>query len=521
MSNKRPVRARGIAMVRQGSAIRVINHLTRAQSLLNTSLAGILSLCDGTVDPCELMEILASHYSDSKLSYSDVQSGLDLLLAHSLISLQSKGSSGKLLCVGFQGFDPKLDVLDNYFTYALSLIGSVLIVDPRHIPPDILLVWQQVESVSPNTPINFSEHTVTVQVACYGVKTDLKQFDFSISGNHVDKKDLCRHVQLAIKDSRDPIFLCHGYAHILPASVKPEYCAQKINKAAFSACYRANMATHKSRLTIGMASYDDYDGVYFTIQSIRLFHPEVVDQVEFLILDNNPKGHAAKSLRDLASDIPNVRYLPFSGFTGTAVREQLFHYADSQWMLCLDSHIMLAPRAIYRLLEYIDGLDDCKDLLQGPLLNNQLSRLYTHFKQQWQNGMYGVWATDKRGLDENAVPFQISMQGLGLFACQKQAWPGLHPGFRGFGGEEGYLHEKFRRVGGRTLCLPFLRWIHRFGRPREVPYKNTWEDRLRNYLLGHKELAWDTEPVRRHFSEFMDPRVVQQIEYSVMQSGNM
>ncbi len=30
-------------------------------------------------------------------------------------------------------------------------------------------------------------------------------------------------------------------------------------------------------LTIGMATYDDYDGVYFTVQALRLYHPEIMD----------------------------------------------------------------------------------------------------------------------------------------------------------------------------------------------------------------------------------------------------
>jgi hypothetical protein len=44
------------------------------------------------------------------------------------------------------------------------------------------------------------------------------------------------------------------------------------------------------RLTIGMATFDDYDGVYFSLQTIRLFHAEVLEQVEFLVIDNHPDG---------------------------------------------------------------------------------------------------------------------------------------------------------------------------------------------------------------------------------------
>jgi hypothetical protein len=120
--------------------------------------------------------------------------------------------------------------------------------------------------------------------------------------------------------------------------------------------------------------------------------------------------------------------------------------------------------------------------------------------------MYGCWTTDPRGNDSEAEPFEIPMQGLGLFACRRSAWPGLNRRFRGFGGEEGYLHEKFRRAGGRALCLPFLRWMHRFQRPMGVPYVNTWEDRLRNYMIGFSEIGWDTRSVEEHFSELLGPK---------------
>jgi len=117
--------------------------------------------------------------------------------------------------------------------------------------------------------------------------------------------------------------------------------------------------------------------------------------------------------------------------------------------------------------------------------------------------MYGVWGSDPRAADAAAPPFEISSQGLGVFACRKSAWPGFNPRLRGFGGEEGYIHEKFRRAGGRALCLPFLRWIHRFARPRGVPYANTWEDRIRNYMIIADELGQDPTPALQHFRTYL------------------
>ena len=117
--------------------------------------------------------------------------------------------------------------------------------------------------------------------------------------------------------------------------------------------------------------------------------------------------------------------------------------------------------------------------------------------------MYGCWDMDERGRNPDALPFDILMQGMGLFACRRSVWPGFNARFRGFGGEEGYIHEKFRRNGGRTLCLPFLRWMHRFRRPMGVPYINRWEDRVRNYLIGLRELGLPTAELESHYRDLL------------------
>ena len=121
--------------------------------------------------------------------------------------------------------------------------------------------------------------------------------------------------------------------------------------------------------------------------------------------------------------------------------------------------------------------------------------------------MFGVWDDNGLAADPDAPPFEISIQGMGLFACRRSAWPGFNEAFRGFGGEEGYIHEKFRRAGARTLCLPFLRWVHRFNRPTGVPYRNILEDRIWNYLVGFREFDLPTTEMEEHFRELIgEPR---------------
>lgn len=56
------------------------------------------------------------------------------------------------------------------------------------------------------------------------------------------------------------------------------------------------------KLTIGMATYDDFHGVYFTIQALRLYHPITkTDEVEFIIIDNNPNSSHGEATKGLTS----------------------------------------------------------------------------------------------------------------------------------------------------------------------------------------------------------------------------
>src|SRR4029077_15617742 len=97
------------------------------------------------------------------------------------------------------------------------------------------------------------------------------------------------------------------------------------------------------------------------------------------------------------------------------------------------------------------------------------------------------------------------------FACRRDRWPGFHPHLRGFGGEEGYVHEKFRQRGGRTVCVPEAGWVHRFARPTGLPYQTTWDDRIRNYLIGWHEVGLPEGQVVDHFREFLGREAVDPI----------
>ena len=114
---------------------------------------------------------------------------------------------------------------------------------------------------------------------------------------------------------------------------------------------------------------------------------------------------------------------------------------------------------------------------------------------EWREGCSGKGEVDEAASDPDGVPFDIPMHGLGLFSCRRAAWPGLNYRFRGSGGEEGCIHEKFRQRGGRVLCVLFLRRAHRISPPKRHPYPNLWLDRIRNYIIGFREIGWNTAPL--------------------------
>jgi hypothetical protein len=259
-------------------------------------------------------------------------------------------------------------------------------------------------------------------------------------------------------------------------------------------------------LTIGMATYDDFDGVYFTVQALRLYQD--IEDTEILVIDN----YGCELTKAFVEASAPARYVLANEVQGTApAKNRIFEEAQGVAVVACDSHVLLAPGVIGRLRTFYRDHPDCDDLLQGPLLYDDLATRSTHFSPEWRGSMWGIWATDSRGLTIEAEPFEIPMQGFGAFSCRRSAWPGFNPRFRGFGGEEGYIHEKFRQAGRRTLCLPWFLWTHRFARRKGVPYPNTLEDRLHNYIVGHAELGLDLAPVINHFAESLPEETVARV----------
>ncbi|QDU73726.1 Glycosyl transferase family 2 [Bremerella volcania] len=320
------------------------------------------------------------------------------------------------------------------------------------------------------------------------------------------------------------------------------------------------------KLTIGMAHYDDFHGAYFSIQALRLNEPDVMKDVEFVVVDNSPPNSKhSQMLRPFVEGwarqgTAGAKYVPFQGTIGTsAPRDQIFKVATGDAVLAMDCHVLYPPGTIKRLIEWYDDHPDTEDIYSGPLVYDDLHNFTTHFDNVWRGEMWGIWARAWKCCDggvhfsarqnnqeceyfdltlgktpvqschkcnkplptgiswaghENKLreagyrplgehvddePFEIPGMGLGVFSCRRKAWLGFHEHASGFGGEELYIHEKFRQEGRKAMCLPFLRWVHRFARPDGVPYPLPRYSKVRNYVLEFQELGFSLDEIHDHF----------------------
>lgn len=269
-----------------------------------------------------------------------------------------------------------------------------------------------------------------------------------------------------------------------------------------------------------MPCYDDFEGIYFSAQALSLYHADVMASAEILVVDNNPGSEQGQQTRDfLTTWVRNARYVPFTEKIGAAAaKNRIFEEARGHVVLCIDAHVLLAPGSLAQLVRFYETDAHPEDLFQGPMLLDNLTDLATHMEPVWRGEMFGIWGTDLslvHGTTESGPP-EIGMHGMGLFCSLKATWLGFNPLFAGFGGEEGYIHEKYRRAGRKTRLLPFLRWVHRFTRTRPIPFPCTRYHKIRNYLIGWDEVNLPLRDVIEHFKP-VTPRP--ELEAAVRASG--
>ena len=198
----------------------------------------------------------------------------------------------------------------------------------------------------------------------------------------------------------------------------------------------------------------------------------------------------------------------------------MFEEASSPFVLCVDSHVLIAPGALSKLIVFFELQPEARDLLQGPLIYDDLRNIATHFEPRWRAGMYGTWASDPRGADPSGAVLRYSDARAWPVCLRARGVAGFNPKFRGFGGEEGYIHEKIRQRGGRTLCL----------RSCDGPIGSTVRSApVREPVgrpdaqLSHRftELGLDTADMEAHFAELLGAETAQRIYAEIRQEPGL
>ena len=117
--------------------------------------------------------------------------------------------------------------------------------------------------------------------------------------------------------------------------------------------------------------------------------------------------------------------------------------------------------------------------------------------------MYGVWESDPRGEDPQAAGIDIPMQGLGLFACRRGAWPGFDPGSAGLAVKKATsTRRRASAADERCVCRSCDGSTGSSG-PSVHLIVTRWEDRIHNYYVGFTELGLDTAEMEAHFAELL------------------
>lgn len=256
------------------------------------------------------------------------------------------------------------------------------------------------------------------------------------------------------------------------------------------------------KLTIGTPFYEDFKGAFFTIQNIQINHRKFKDRIEFVVVDNKPRTRQSARLKKFLGSITQskVKYVELKSPVGTAcAKNAVFDNAETDYVLCIDSHVILEENCIedlFRIYEY--GMDH-DGLVQGPLIGDDADpqTAQNSFTSKWSGGMFGQWERIAQGR-KKVIPATPSF-ACGFLSSRKDNWLGFNEHFRGFGGEEGYIQQKYWKNTRPAFVFQELGWCHLFEDiDRSNSHKSVF-DQARNYIIGWQELGFDLTEMKDHF----------------------
>ena len=87
-------------------------------------------------------------------------------------------------------------------------------------------------------------------------------------------------------------------------------------------------------------------GVYFTYQSLRLNNMDIWDDLDFVIIDNNPESAEGNATRQFCDGTRGIRYIPYTDRRSTSVRNEIFTNSEAEFCMSIDPHVLFEPDTI-------------------------------------------------------------------------------------------------------------------------------------------------------------------------------
>lgn len=222
------------------------------------------------------------------------------------------------------------------------------------------------------------------------------------------------------------------------------------------------------KLTIGITHFGNYCAIHSTIQSIRLYHSDILDDIEIIVLDSHPMNSDGDQLKlSLLSNevcgIP-IRYIADNKCKGTASKQMIIDYVSTPYFLCVESGTLLLAGSIKKLIQYFDeNVDDSFGIVQGVEFDFSLNNYITHTNFIWNNGVYGIDTKDINAEVSSNRPFSVNGARLNTFAGRIDKVKNIklfNERFLANSSEMDnlYCDKVLRQHGFSVGCLPFLRY---------------------------------------------------------------
>lgn len=253
-------------------------------------------------------------------------------------------------------------------------------------------------------------------------------------------------------------------------------------------------------LTIGVMHHQKLKSLAATIKALRRDH-DLAD-VDLMVIDTKSSKKARRWVRRQH----NIRYAAIEPGQKSSALDQLFEQARGEVVLVLQDPVRLRHGSLQALDRFFACHPDSNALVHGLTMSGKRV-IATHSDPFWRRNSWGSRANKPSPRLGEGLPFVIPMQESGVFSCRRSAWPGMPSGWRGYGGEDGFLQERFRREGAQVVCLPGLQW-ERIAQVRPArPYSQQAVQVLRNHLAGAADLDLDTRYITLRHRDRVAPGV--------------